>query len=277
MKSMAIFLTTATALLGWNSALPAASPSRQSSPRLLVMAEHASALAKELVPGDIVFAFCPRRLELPAGFRPGTQLPKPLPEPKWDELRFAQRLATMAAVQGEGLEKAVVFSTLADLQSHAEKIPAGVAWVAYNSEEGMTPAAELRSLGDAVRQFATLAHRHGWKMMWAPTDAMLRRSNDDLLRWAGQADAIILQHQRLLQSRGRDAFKEQTLRRAEAIHKSNAKCLVIVQAVLGRSTPDQISEAFQAVRGGVDAVCVWTMQDAAGIATVLKGLRKNRP
>jgi hypothetical protein len=242
--------------------------------RFMVMAEHESALRKVLRTGDLVFAFCVRQPDLPPGARPGMPLPAGVrPEPKWNETNFQRRLAMLSPADGKTFEKTVVFSTVVDLRSHAAQLPRDIAWVMYNSEEGMTPLDEIKSIDDSVRQFAELAHQRGWKMAWVPTNSMLSRSNDDLLRLASSVDCIVLQHQRLLQDRGVDVFKTETIRRARAIHKINPKCLVIVQVVLGRSTVEQSIEALKAVRDSVEGFCVWTMQDTQGAAKVIERVR----
>jgi hypothetical protein len=244
------------------------------SPRFMVMAEHESALRKVLRTGDLVFAFCVRQPDLPPGVRPG--MPPPAgsrPEPKWNEANSQRRLAMLDGIHSKTFEKTVVFSTVVDFRGHAAQLPPDIAWVMYNSEEGMTPLSEIKSIDDSVRQFAELAHQRGWKMAWVPTNSMLSRSNDDLLRLASTGDCIALQHQRLLQDRGLDVFKSETIRRAGAIHKINPKCLVIVQVVLGRSTVEQSIEAIKAVRDGVEGFCVWTMQDMQGAAKVIEQVR----
>jgi hypothetical protein len=137
----------------------------------------------------------------------------------------------------------------------------------------MTPLDEINAIEASVKAFAALAHRQGRKMAWVPTNSLLSRTNDDLLKLAAAVDCIVLQHQRVLQDRGLDVFQAETRRRAEAIHRADRECLVIVQVVLGRSTPEESITAIRSVRDAVDGCCAWTMRDTDGIATVIAGLR----
>jgi hypothetical protein len=239
------------------------------APHTAIKAEHYEALKSLLIPGDRVYAFAIRN---PApGERPGQDRPiKTL----WDEQKFARRVALLDAVHDTRLEKAIVLSSVLDLKANLERCPKDAGWIMYNSEPGYTPGEELADIEGAVREFARIVHAAGRKMEWAPTGAMISQNEPKLLAMAGLVDSIELQHQRVLQNDGVETFVSLTRKRAEAIGKTNPKCLVGVQVVLGRGTPEQLIEALRGVAEFVNSGDIWTMQDTAGVAGILQALRR---
>ncbi|MCD6350948.1 MAG: hypothetical protein J7M26_02415 [Armatimonadetes bacterium] len=221
-----------------------------------------------LIPGDAVYAFCARS----PGRRPGGAPAAgrwAAPEPVWHPELFQQALAALENVRGQGLVKALVFSSCADLEREIARLPEDIALVSYNTERGMTPAAELQDLPGSVQRFAQIAHDHGRQVAWGPTHIMLT-SNPDLLDLARYVDSLGLQLQRPLQAQGLDAFVQLARERSRRIKAANPRCQVTVQVVLERTPAEQAAAALRAVADVADRVTAWTMRDVAGLRQVLE-------
>jgi len=256
----------ALTLLAGVLAAPASEP-----PQPLPFALHAayySDVRDLLLPGDVAYAIASRN-----PVRRGTA--QAAREPEWSPSKFSQALAELAAADLPGLIRSLVFSSVRDLEREIAALPPSISIVAYNSEPGMTPPDELQDIANRVQRFAAVARAHGRRATWGPTSAML--SNDPaLLDLARHVDALGLQHQRVLQSQGLDAFLALTQERGARIKAANPDCEVNVQVVLERTpAPDAIA-AFRAAETCVDRVGVWTMRDRAGLRAVLGGLRDLR-
>lgn len=145
-----------------------------------------------LLPGDSVYAIATRQARGNEG-------------PTWSDERLTQALSDLAAVDMEGIERVLVLSTYQDLERVVADLPDCVDVIAWNSERGMTPSDELQRLPELVPRFADLCHQHGYRMTWAPTNIMFSR-NPDLFQLAAFVDGLGLQHQRVLQSGGIEAF-----------------------------------------------------------------------
>jgi hypothetical protein len=228
-----------------------------------IKAEHYEALKDVLAQGDVVFAFAVRDRE------GDTRPPKTI----WNDRKFTQRVAALDAIHDTRVEKAVVLSSLEDFKAARPRIPKDVGWIMYNTEPGMTPAGEMEHIEDSVAEFARLAHAAGMRLDWAPIGMLPPDVEARYLALAPQVDGFLLQHQKVLEGQGVDAFVELTRKRAETIRKLNPKCRVTVQVVIGRGTTEDLITALRRVAGMVDATAIWTMQDTAGAAKILAGAR----
>ncbi len=237
-------------------------------PGFALHAMHYEAVKDLLGPRDVVFAFCPRHPRTGAEGRPSRT-----EAPVWNEGMAKERLAQLNAIADGRVMKAVVFSTIEDLERMLERLPKGVTWVMYNSEPGMTPTEELSNHEASVKRFAEIAHKRGLKVGWGPTLMQLKRLGDAPLANAKFVDRIGLQHQRPLQSQGLDAFVRETRRRAALIRRHNPKCEVSVQVVIGRSSVEQCLAALRAVKGDVDSMSAWTMHDTDALRRIISEVR----
>lgn len=218
-----------------------------------------------LVPGDVVYGFAARRID-----RSKTQAGG-CTASTFDRERFVETLAELEAIEAEGIKRVIVLSSYADLEAEIENLPEWIDKVTYNSERGMTPMEELRDLAQYVPRFAELAHQHGFNMGWGPTSHMLNRT-PELFELAGHVDSFGLQHQKILQSQGLEAFVALTRERYMRIKAVNGDCEVNVQVVLERTPAPQAVEAFLAAQDYIDRAGVWTMRDKQGVREVLEGL-----
>jgi len=243
--------------------------SKSNGPRFAIMAEYWSRFKGVLEKGDGVYAFCPRSPRRSSVRRAG----RPPAPAVWDENRFRKRIQSLNAVRQPGIEKAVVFSSINDLRSAADRIPRDVAWVLYDTERSMTPVEEMANIEGSVRDFARFAHGRGWKVGWGPTLTLLQRTDDRLLKLARYVDRIGLQHQKVLVFRGINEFVRETERRARLIREENPRCLVSVQVVLRARGPEECVKALCAVRRSVDAVSVWSLRNPQGIREVVERVR----
>jgi len=195
------------------------------------------------------------------------------PETAWNEDKFQQGVAALNAIDDPRLDKAIVLSSIEDLKANLSRLPKDITWLEYNSEPGMTPAAELENIEASVKTFAELAHAAGYKISWGPTNVMLRASDDGLLSLAQDVDGMTLQHQKVLQYEGLQAFIDLTRKRSEAIRKFNPACQIRVQVVIGRGTQEQLIEGCKAVSSMVSMFHVFTMREPEKEAVIIKALR----
>ena len=238
------------------------------NPKFTVRVEHFSALREVLKAGDSVYAFCIR-----TGDESGAQKGKNLSEPVWNEGKFSKSIEMLNEVKFAGIEKAVIFSSVEDLKNNIKRLPKEVSWVMYDSERGMTPSNELKDLEKSVRDFGETAHKNGLLAGWGPTMVMIKSDEIKLLKLAVYIDRFGLQHQKLLQLEGFDAFVSETKRRASIIKTNNPKCSVTVQVVLGRSSVEESVKALIAVKEEADMFSIWTMQDTEGAVKAISLIR----
>src|SRR5258708_36736804 len=78
------------------------------------------------------------------------------------------------------------FSSLVDVTSLISSVPSDVSVIAYDMEQGMTPAAEFTNIVQSVQQFASVVHGSGRKMSWVPTHTTF-----DTLQSNGQLAQIL--------------------------------------------------------------------------------------
>ena len=182
-------------------------------PRTMIKAEHYAALKDVLRPGDIVFAFAVRDPD-PAERRDAPPLDGRFRKTVWNDGKFTAHLEALSAIHDEHVEKMVVLSSLEDLKANLKRIPKDVRWVAYNSEPGMTPGDELGNIEKALGEFAKVCHDNGYKLSWVPANFAMYDSEARLQNTAPVCDAIVLQHQRDLQSNGVDSFAALTQKAA---------------------------------------------------------------
>ncbi len=215
-----------------------------------------------LLPGDSVYAIATREARGNEG-------------PTWSDERLTQALSGLAAVDMEGIERVLVLSTYEDLERVVADLPDCVDAIAWNSERGMTPPDELQRLHELVPRFAALCHRYGYRTTWAPTNIMLTR-NPDLFQLAAHVDGLGLQHQRVLQGEGIEAFTALTRERYSLIKSINPRCQVTVQVVLERTPAPEAAAAFLAAAESIDRMGAWTMGDVPGLRRLLELLRPVR-
>ncbi|MCX6617908.1 MAG: hypothetical protein NTZ98_17655 [Acidobacteria bacterium] len=258
-------------------------------PHAAIKVEHYSALKDVILDGDILFAFCTRQPDpssLPPGFKPGMRPPaaepgrpagppvaRRLPQTIFDQKRLAESLAVLNAVHDPRVRKALVLSSVFDLKANLKRFPKDLFYVLYNTEPGMTPPEELQSLEESVREFSAIAHGAGLKLGWGPTNAMLTADEARFLGLAKYVDSMGLQHQRILQLEGLEAFVAQTRRRSELVRKINPEGTTLVQVVVGRGTNEQLIQALKAVLPYIGEISVWTMQDTKSAAEILTAVR----
>lgn len=223
-----------------------------------------------LIPGDVVYAIASRAPKRQAG---GVRTGRP--EPVWDGEEFRTALSELAAVDMKGIRRDLVLSAYEDLEREIGSIPRDIQIISYNSEVGMTPMAELQNLATYVPKFVKLAHDHGFKMGWGPTNYMLMRS-PELFELAKYVDSFGLQHQRPLQLEGVEGFVRLTRERYAKIKSINPNCEVNVQVVLERTPAPQAIEAFHAASEWIDRFGIWTMRDKEGLRAVLESLKDLR-
>lgn len=258
------------------------------APNTSVKAGHYDALRSILIQGDRVYAFAirnpapgenPGQLAQNNAAAPGagssqrSWTQRRLLKTVWDERKYSTRVAELNAIHDPRVEKCIVLSSVEDLKANLSRFPKDVRWASYNSEPGMTPAEELLNLAQSVRDFARAAHEAGLKVDWAPTNFMLVEDEAKFLGLAAAVDAIGLQHQRVIESQGVDAFVALTKKRAEMIRKVNPKCGVNVQVVIGRGKTEDLIEGIKRVAPFVDSADIWTMQDTATAKSILQGVR----
>jgi hypothetical protein len=241
-------------------------------PGFALHAMHYEAVKDLLGPRDMVFAFCPRHPRAGADGRPSRD-----EAPVWNEGMAKERLAQLNAIADGRVMKAVVFSTIEDLERMLERLPKGVTWVMYNSEPGMTPAEELSNHEASVKRFAEIAHGRGLKVGWGPTLMQLEKLADAPLANAKFVDRVGLQHQRVLQHKGLDAFRDETRRRAGVVRKHNPDCRVTAQVVIGRGSVEDCIAALRSVKDDVDFLSAWTMNDTDALRRIIAAVRGGAP
>jgi len=268
MKPTAVVLTTSIPLIVAVLAPADDAIRERPAPGFAIHARHYEAVKDLLGSRDTLFAFCTRDPAIGDDGRATRAQP-----PVWNEAKSKDRLSELNTVKGSRATKAVVFSAVEDLEKMLDRLPQDVSWVIYNSEPGMTPMQELTNHEASVKRFAQIAHGRGLKVGWGPTLMQLERLADAPLANAKFVDRVGLQHQRLLQFQGLEAFARETRRRAALIRKHNPKCAVSVQVVIGRSSVEQCLGALRAVKGDVDGMSAWTMNDTDALRRIISELR----
>jgi len=267
-------------------------PAARKLPRAMVRLEHYQALKEVFLPGDVLYAFVIRQPDpsdpnsrLPEGApaaqpRPGEPsrpptlpVPRQFPRTIFDPQRLDRALAGLNAIQDARLQKSLIVSSVSDLKANSKRFPKDVTWVAYNSEPGMTPPEELENIEQSVREFATVAHAAGLRAAWGPTNVMIASDEQKYLGLARYVDSMGLQHQKVLQFEGVEAFVELTKRRSETIRKINPAVQVAVQVVVGRGSNEQCIQALKGALPYVDEISVWTMKDFDSEAQIIAGAR----
>ncbi len=231
------------------------------APSTFIKAEHYTALKDYLAPGDVVFAFAVRDRD------PETKTAR------WNETKFRERMELLEAIHDSRVEKALVLSSIEDFRAVMGRIPKDVRWLMYNSEPGMTPAAELENIEASVGGFARIAHAAGMKLDWVPIGMLSPEQEERYLALAPQVDGYLLQHQRVLESQGVEAFAALTRKRAAILRRLNPHCLITVQVVIGRGKLEDLITGLRMVSTIVDSTTIWTMQDTAAAARILEAVR----
>src|SRR5579862_4711216 len=198
------------------------------APATFIKAEHYAALKDELAPGDMVFAFAVRDRN------PETKATR------WNETKFRERVELLESIHDTRVEKALVLSSIEDFRAVQGRIPKDVRWIMYNTEPGMTPAAEMENIEASVSDFARVAHAVGMKLDWAPLGMLSPEQEERYLALAPQVDGYLLQHQKVLESQGVEAFAALTRKRAAKLRRLNPHCLITVQVVIGRGKPEDL-------------------------------------
>ncbi|MCL5742567.1 MAG: hypothetical protein M1541_01375, partial [Acidobacteria bacterium] len=204
---------------------------------------------------DIVFGVCSR----------GT-------DAAWNAEKCERALSLLAPVSDPQLQKMVVVTSIEDLKWLIAKRLEGLVWVAYNSERGMTPAAELGDIRASVTEFARIAHAAGLRAIWAPTNTMLQ-ADESVLELTRNLDGMAFQHQKVLQYQGVPAFIELTKQRAQAARRYNPAVRTSVQVVVGRGSEEQLVDGLRAIKGDVSEIKIFSMRDTGAIGRILRAVR----
>lgn len=249
-------------------------------PRAMVRMEHYSAVKHVLRDGDILYAFVIRwpdpsdpRSPRPGGPPEPPKDPKDFPRTIFDPARLEKALSALNAIDDPRVRKCLILSSVQDLKDNLARLPKDLKWVGYNTEPGMTPSEEMVDIEASVREFAAVAHKAGLKVAWAPTNVMITADEKKYLGLARYVDTVALQHQRVLENEGVDAFVQRTLERSDKLRKINPSVAVAVQVVVGRGTNEQAIEALRRSAASIDEISVWTMKDFESEAKIIQGVR----
>lgn len=270
-------------LAGWVAAdelrggpRPVARPTAP-APAAWIRVQHYAALQPVVRPGDTVYATCDRGVGVFAPARVEVRDSRSSSSAgdvtKLDERRFKAALDALGAVRDDRVQKAVTFSAIEDVGKYLRNLPRDVTWVDYHTEPGMTPNRELADIDKHVVEFADAVHKSGRQACWSPSNTMLRTSEERLLALAKHLDAIVLQHQKVMQFDGGDTMVRLTQSRAATIRRTNPRCRVLVQVAVGRGTTEDIVRAGRAVSSLVDGFSVFTLHQTDQAAAILTAVR----
>lgn len=159
----------------------------------------------------------------------------------------------LISLQYAPIRKGIIFASYRELQAHIDDILPYVDIVAYNTERGMTPSAELQDLLNSVEEFVRIAKQRDLDVAWGATEPMLRAMPTLLSDVAVHVDLVGLQHQKALPNLGVDGTVDLTKERSWIIKDSNSVAEVNLQL---RGSSDQILEVLYKTADYVDVVFV---------------------
>jgi len=216
-----------------------------------------------VVAGDFVFAFA---------IRSGAETPVP-------EWRVEQAIADLEGIADPSLSRNLTLSALADFQTHAARIAAsGVTAVSYNTEYGMTPAAEINDLPASIVAFADLAHGMGRLASWGPMSAIYDQMDQGghLPTILPALDRIGLQMQRFLYHQGLPGLMATYEARAATIRGIDPDIAIVVQLGVDLNGVEDCVAGFRALcdqPDAPDAHVPFTPQSVAELREVLTRTR----
>jgi hypothetical protein len=147
----------------------------------------------------------------------------------------------------------------------------GVGYIMYDNEEwDSTPAEEQRNPARSTDRAADVVHAAGYGFAVSPSRKLLVEELDEI-DWR-KVQLLVVQTQKLV---GTPEFKDMTYKISSTVRSENPNCIVMIQVNPSLNTVDQIVDAVDGVRAGIDGVSiVWNRNDPGTLDELIVNLKQ---